>query len=257
VIAFDSSEESPDKWTELPGLAAVRTDNSVSAKPIQRVVDAKALLEEAIWNLCEAPCAGSPQLSVPAAKRILQRLEAQVVARINLASDVEVELSRLFPDQPAEDLAGSLRDWLDRRATSSDEGQRRFGVVDIVLQIAGKQALARLQPETWACWLTAQSEWGFVVRGKSSQRLGASGEKVSIEQSHPELIRILDESSSTLLLGGGGLGKTTLLALLAETLGSDRASWLVPAANLIRTPILLDLFWRTFVDDVESPKSNI
>jgi hypothetical protein len=231
VLVIDPDKEEAEKWVQLTAAAASRPAAIPLAEP--RVVHTCAdLLEEALWHLCEPGNSSTPSLSRKDALQLLGRFQVHRFRASDLVAEVEADFTELFPDQAADDLAGMLRDWLDRHATDPEAQQRHIGLGDLLRQIARARESARLHPGTWQRWQNSREEWRAVVREKTNRRLGKTGAAIAIEDAQPELVGILDTSIATLLLGGGGFGKTTLLVGMEEALSPGGECWLVPAATL-------------------------
>lgn len=242
VLVVDPSKiGNCESFRELTKVAIAHSGSPLPAEAPARVADSSSLLDEALWWMCVAPedqVAACPPLSATDALEILRRFELVELEAYQLESEVSAHLEVLFPQLLVETSARLLRGWLDERATAPNLNDRKFSLVELLRVVEGFDQCAALKPSQLAKWRTLWKELRQQQLARSSGRLGQTGAALQPNESQPDILKQINQGSSSriLFLGEGGAGKTTLLNQLANNHPESRT--LLVWANGVSEPEL-------------------
>jgi hypothetical protein len=202
-------------------------DAAVDAMPrnVRRVGSAQELASEALLALT----AGPDGLPLDRAREVLSRFYVDRVEHDELDRRVRDQVACLMGGLGASDVLRGLRGFVADRAEGPDR-LRLFTAGEAIRSVECLAQLARVSPQAAALWrkLSAHSI--------SSSRPPARAEglpPVHFEQvTMPEVARTLRSCSAVVVVGRGGIGKSTLLEQLRFEIQESCVGLLISAADL-------------------------
>jgi hypothetical protein len=211
-----------DKWQKLAQTAATFMGSPPSVEPTNNVLNATHLLNEALWCLC-SPDTSRDKSDAPAsitnALTALGRFQLHCHEAQELDSKVLQLLELLFPGGLADTQHNLLLGWLGRRATNPDPNRRLFTTRELLADIGILADALSLRVGTLKEWHDLWNELPQGVIARSRLRLGNTGESISAMIVQPAALAAAmgADARSLVILGPGGIGKSTFLTETADT----------------------------------------
>lgn len=210
-----------DKWQKLPTTALSFGGAPPSTEPQGNVCTALDLISEAFWHLSQpdkSTDGSDPAVPFATAREILGRFEIHCFEAQQLESEVLQYIELLFPGGLTETQQRLLLGWLGERATTAGSGRRMFTIDELLSEIGILEQSVSLQPGAIREWRNLLDDVPQVVASRTRFQLGENGQSVAATIVQPEALNALNSIAdrSLVLLGQGGVGKSTFVAQAAK-----------------------------------------